>query len=108
MFAHSRLTFVISLLVTWTAAFHVQAQCCHPGRGYMTPVQGYAAVNPSFQMMAARIAAVQYSQLMNSHSQRAPTINQIARQGSLSSSQTSTSQQPTSSDKQQRRDAEQA
>ena len=110
MLSISRLPFAMSLLLVFASANSAQSQCqqrlAQVGAG-----RGFGAASPAAQMMAARMAAVQYMQSLNSYTPQLPTANQLARQGYSSYGQESASCQPNRTEirtaqMQQRRDAE--
>src|SRR5438105_15681855 len=109
MFMANRLPLAIALLLIFVAANAAQAQCQRMAQ--MGGVGNFGAQNPAAQMMAARIAAVQYTQLQNSYTPRVPTADQLAQQGYFSYGQESPSCQPSRNEMriaqmQQRRDSE--
>jgi hypothetical protein len=106
MFAASRLPFAVSLLMAFALATAAPAQC----QRQMSPMRSFGAQNPAAQMMAARMAAVQYTQSLNSLAPRIPTADQLAQQSYSSFGQDSPSCQPRNdyriAQMQQRRDME--
>ncbi len=108
MFAASRLPFAVSLLVTFALSTAAQAQCQRMAQ--MGPMGSFGMQSPAAQMMAARIAAVQYMQSLNSLAPQTPTADQLAQQSYSSFSQDSPSCQPRNeyriAQMQQRRDTE--
>ncbi len=109
MFAASRLSFAVLVLVAFGATQAVQAQCQRMAQ--MGAMRSFAGQNPAAQMMMARMAAVQYMQSLNSYTPRVPTVDQLAQQGYSSYGQESASCQPSRNEiriaqMQQRRDAE--
>ena len=109
MSAANRLPLAIALLVIFVAASAAQAQCQRMAQ--MGGVGNFGVQNPAAQMMAARIAAVQYTQLQNSYTPRVPTADQVAQQGYSSYGQEPPSCQPSRNEMriahmQQRRDSE--
>jgi hypothetical protein len=111
MLAASRLPFAVSLLATLAAATATQAQCQQQRFAQMGAYQGFGNQNSAAQMMAARMAAVQYMQSLNSYSPQLPTVDQLAQQSYSSYGQESASCQPSRNEikiaqMQQRRDTE--
>jgi len=109
MFHIRAVPFVLCALPILVASAPAQAQC-QQRLAQIGGYPGFGMQSPVAQMMAARMAAVQYVQSLNSSSPQLPTANQLASQGYSSYGQDSPSCQPRNeiriAQMQQRRDAE--